>query len=352
MLTNDKITGCLLGTAIGDALGLPFEGLSRQRLERMQPDLTGYHLVIGRGMVSDDTEHACMVAQSLITSRGDVSKFSSSLGWHLRFWLLGLPAGIGMATGRAIFKLLVGFPPSKSGVWSAGNGPAMRSPVIGVAFGHDSEKLRQFVHASTLVTHSDPKAEYGALAVAQAAWMQSNSQSDASVLLQQLQAQLKDDGASEFMGLMKQVTNSIERNESTLDFAESLGLEKGVTGYIYNTVPVALHAWLSHPTDLNKALVAVISCGGDTDTVAAITGGIVGAGLKADEIPMNLKQGLVDWPLTLNWINRLGSALHLSLTSDNKVRTPRFFYPFVLTRNLVFLVIVLLHGFRRLLPPY
>ncbi len=59
----DRIAGVLLGTAVGDAIELPREGLSRRRAERLfgPPPLT-HRFIFGRGMGSDDTEHACMTA--------------------------------------------------------------------------------------------------------------------------------------------------------------------------------------------------------------------------------------------------------------------------------------------------
>ena len=55
---SDQIAGVILGTAVGDALGLPREGLSRRRAGKLfgDPPL-GHHFLFGRGMVSDDTEH-------------------------------------------------------------------------------------------------------------------------------------------------------------------------------------------------------------------------------------------------------------------------------------------------------
>jgi len=135
--------------------------------------LNGHNFLFGRGMVSDDTEHTCMVAQSLIVSSGEVSTFTTDLAWRLRFWLLGLPGGIGYATLKAILKLWLGFKPEHSGIFSAGNGPAMRSAIIGVCYGNDSQKLRELVKPSTRLTHTDPKAEFGALAVAIAAYLSS-----------------------------------------------------------------------------------------------------------------------------------------------------------------------------------
>lgn len=90
--------GCLLGTAVGDALGLPYEGLSPRRARRLLGPPTQYRLLSNRGMVSDDTEHACMVAQSLIASGGDAERFGSELGRRLRLWVLAAPAGIGLAS--------------------------------------------------------------------------------------------------------------------------------------------------------------------------------------------------------------------------------------------------------------
>jgi hypothetical protein len=105
--------GCLLGTAVGDALGLAVEGLSARRPARMYPQLKNYHFLFGCGCISDDTERACMLAQALIVSLDeDIARFErrlgSSLGWRLRFWFLSFPAGIGLATGRAIIKPWLG----------------------------------------------------------------------------------------------------------------------------------------------------------------------------------------------------------------------------------------------------
>ena len=175
---QDAITGCLLGTAVGDALGLACEGLSRRRQAKMFRTLDSYKLLpigkSGKGMTSDDTEHTCMLAQSLIvTGHGELTtleqKFSANFAWRLRLWLLGLPAGIGFATLRAILKLWLGFPANKSGVFSAGNGPAMRAALIGVCHGNEPARMRALVRAATRITHNDPKAEFGAFAVATAA---------------------------------------------------------------------------------------------------------------------------------------------------------------------------------------
>ena len=142
---EQTIIGCLLGTAVGDAVGLACEGLHRRRQGRMFPHLDGPRLLGHHGMVSDDTEHTCLVAQALIESAGDPGLFTRALARRLRWWLLGLPAGVGWATLRATLKLSVGVPPTRSGVRSAGNGPAMRSALLGVCWGHVPARLRALV---------------------------------------------------------------------------------------------------------------------------------------------------------------------------------------------------------------
>ncbi|TNF56233.1 ADP-ribosylglycohydrolase family protein, partial [bacterium] len=132
IVSQDVILGCIFGTAIGDALGLSSEHLSKKRQRKLFPDPDVYRFFFHKGMISNDTEHACMVAQALINSRGDDTKFLQELSRLFRIWILAIPAGCGKATGLAILKLLLGWPALKSGVFSAGNGPAMRSGIIGV----------------------------------------------------------------------------------------------------------------------------------------------------------------------------------------------------------------------------
>src|SRR5690349_9005875 len=96
-----SLIGCLIGTAVGDAVGLPAEGLSRDRQRRLFGEVDGHRLLFGRGMVSDDTEHAVMVARALIASAGEPEAFAKSLARQLKGWLLLVPAGIGLATLRA-----------------------------------------------------------------------------------------------------------------------------------------------------------------------------------------------------------------------------------------------------------
>jgi ADP-ribosylglycohydrolase len=69
---TDRLAGTLLGTAPGDALGLPAEGLSARPISRMFGRIDRFRLLGGTGFVSDDTEQAALVAQSLARHHEDV----------------------------------------------------------------------------------------------------------------------------------------------------------------------------------------------------------------------------------------------------------------------------------------
>lgn len=358
-MRKSQIAGSVMGTAIGDAIGLPYEGLSRRRAAKLLGIPDRHRLLFGFGMVSDDTEHTCIVAQSLIASGGNVSKFQQQLAWRFRFWLLGLPAGVGFATLRSIGRLWIGFSPDRSGVFSAGNGPAMRAAILGVAIA-DLPELREFVRVASRITHTDPKAEYGALAIALAARFacQSTTVSGNDFLLQ-LKSCLGEE-ANELTELISRSVDSVKNGDSTLQFAADLGLSNGVSGYVYHSVPVAIHAWLSNQNDFRTAIITTVECGGDTDSVAAMVGGIVGAAVGKAGIPREWLDKLWEPARTVKWMERLSTQLESSIQSveidrSSKRKTmPTIKLPIsiLLLRNIFFLFVVLAHGFRRLLPPY
>jgi len=351
MDAQQNVVGCILGTALGDSIGLPYEGLSRRRAAQLLGPPDRHRLCFGRGMVSDDTEHTCMVAQALIASGNDVDAFRRDLAWRLRWWLLGLPAGVGLATLRAIAKLWLSVNPRNNGVFSAGNGPAMRAAIIGAAVS-DPAQLRTFVRASTRLTHTDPKAEYGALAVALAAQFANVGQlSDSAAYLSELQQRLEGEG-DELMTLLAQAATSAQRRQSTQDFAAELGSERGVSGYIYRSVPVALQACWLHGHEFRSAIIAIVECGGDTDSVGAIAGGILGCAIPVDELPQDWLSGLMEWPRSMSWMEQLGKQLERVVKTGIVEKPTQLFSLSLLLRNLGFLGIVLFHGFRRLLPPY
>ncbi|MCC6134819.1 MAG: ADP-ribosylglycohydrolase family protein [Gammaproteobacteria bacterium] len=349
-----RLRGLLIGTAVGDALGLPAEGLSRRRVQRLYRGNWRHRLVFGRGMISDDTEHTVFVAQSLLRHPDSPERFARRLSWCLRGWLLSLPAGIGLATGRAIFKLWLGFTPNYSGVFSAGNGPAMRVAIIGAFFAHDAKQRAVYVAASTRITHTDPKALTGATAIAElAAWIvreRLNKPPPLEDFLTLLRRCDPDD--RDWQGLVDAIAEAVREDATVAELADRLGLANGVTGYIYHTVPVVAYAWFRHGGNFRATLTAALDCGGDTDTTGAIVGALVGAMSGEAGIPADWRTDVVDWPRSLPVLRILADRLATVVATGQPAAPVRYFWPAVLLRNLLFLLIVLLHGFRRLLPPY
>ena len=338
--------GCLWGCAVGDAIGLPYEGLSVRRVRRFARLPLRHRFVLGRGMVSDDTDHTVFVAQALLRSGGDPARFQAALAWRLRLWLLCLPAGIGLATLRSILRLWLGLRPS--GVFSAGNGPAMRSAILGVYFAHDAAARRAHVEASTRLTHTDPLALSGALAVAEIAarlasgeWMERPAAAELAAMLQGLPSQ------TEWQEAVQAIQQCCEAADPLAAAINHFGSRQGVTGYVLRSVPFAIVAWYHHFGDYRATIETITQAGGDVDTVASIAGALAGIQTGPEGIPEAWRTGLVDWPHSLGYLQRLAAAL-----ADPAAPVTTTFSPFLFVRGVVFTLLVLAHGLRRLLPPY
>lgn len=351
LVNMSAIEGCLIGTAIGDSIGLPYEGLSRQRVNRFIKTPLKHQLLFGFGMVSDDTEHTCLVAQALIQSAGESVEFKKQLAKRLKKWFLALPAGIGLATLKASIKLILGVSPEKSGVYSAGNGAMMRSAILGVFAGEQKDYVNKIVRINTLITHTDPKAELSAQMVAQAAYLNANQVDVNTENFHDYFHNLLDMD-EDLNKLMSQVVESIEAGETIEDFCNKLGMDKGVSGYCYQTLLVVMHSYLNYPDDFKRAITSVVKCGGDTDTVAAILGGIIGSRVGIDGIPEEWLSTLKDWPCSIKHLKFIAKELAYSKLMQQSRFPADGFYLLILIRNIIFMFIVLFHGFRRLLPPY
>ncbi|GEP43845.1 dinitrogenase reductase activating glycohydrolase (draG) [Brevifollis gellanilyticus] len=338
--THQPILGTLLGTAVGDSIGLPFEGMSRRRVAALGE--VRHQLVFGRGMFSDDTEHTLMLASAWIENRHDIQAFQAAFGRKLRWWLLALPAGVGLSTAKAILRLWLGFPSTRSGVRSAGNGAAMRSAIIGVLHRHDETARRELTLAACRVTHTDMRAEESALWVAEAAAMASNDIATSDVLTRLETLIISDEMRSRFSSLQA----ALKDKKTVPEYAELIGCGRGVTGFAPNTIAVATYAWLRHRGQFETQVREVIACGGDTDTVAAILGGISGAEVGEAGIPRVWLDGICDWPRSADYIRGMAEAL-----THEKAKAPKLCWQALPLRNLFFLLVVIVHGFRRLLLP-
>jgi len=209
-------------------------------------------------------------------------------------------------------------------------------------------QIREYVRASTHLTHTDPKAETAALAVALTASWSAQGLPPEGDHFDEIRRHWISAGADDpdWLALIQKIAQAIGRRMSVSDFARELGLSKGVTGYAYHTVPVALYAWARHYGNFRAGLEAVLNCGGDTDTVGAITGALLAIN---GTIPEDWSSGLCDYPISRAYLEKLALALE-SRPDEINQQIPSFAWAALPFRNLVFLSIVIAHVFRRLIP--
>ena len=350
----DRYCGVLLGTAVGDSLGLPYEGLSRQRVNRFAQLPLQQRFLLGHGMLSDDTEHTLFVAQALLEHAQDSRAFARRLARSIKWWFLSLPAGIGLGTARACIKLCLGRSHEHSGVGSAGNGAAMRVGAIGALFLDDAQRRSEFTELATRVTHTDPRARVGALAIANAiAWSIAHNRTR-RIALVEFERLLSGAGfeCDEWKQRGSLLIQAAEQDLSVAQFAERCGQAHGVSGYVYDTVPVCLYAWYHHFGDFERAVEATILCGGDADTTAAIVGALAGATVGVKGIPRRWLDDIRDIPRNAQLLDEVATRLAQLKRTGSSAGHVRYPTLLCLPRNMVFLATVLAHGMRRLLPPY
>jgi len=342
----ERASGLMLGLAVGDALGLPREGMAPERAVRRFGRTLRHAFWFGRGAVSDDTEHAWMSAQAILATAGDPDRFARSLAWRLRGWIAALPPGVGWATLRACVRLWLGFPPSRSGRPSAGNGPLMRAPVIGFATRDDTRRAA-LVLASTRMTHTHPLALEGAHAVADLAAAARDGVSAPAALLATARRPLRDPIWAEELAAVEDV---LARDVEPHTWARARGRARGITGYVVDTLPAVLVAWLRDPPDYVGTVTTAIALGGDTDTVAAIAGALAGTAGGRRAIPEPWIDGLVDWPLTPRRLVAVAERLTAHLDGATAEPVPIRGRALLPLRNLAMLATAVAHVLRRWVP--
>jgi len=216
--------------------------------------------------------------------------------------------------------------------------------------------VRQFVRISTRLTHTDPRAETGALLIAFAAReaRRSGPAIDADGFLEQCRGEAT---GAEWESLWDAIHQSLRAGDDGATFAARQGWNRGVSGYMPHTVAAALYCWLRWSGDFRRTVEETILMGGDSDTTAAIAGSLAGAACGANAIPASWTSRLWEWPYSTTWMQsalapclreafqRTYLEVHCSEPLVWGLRTP-----VQVLRNLGFLGIVLAHGLRRLLP--
>ena len=109
---------------------------------------------------------------------------------------------------------------------------------------------------------------------------------------------------------------------------------------------------MRHPDEFRTALAAALDCGGDTDTVGAILGALSGAVVGKTGIPIEWLNGIWEWPRSISYMQKIAERLAEHNSSKKSVGSIGCFWPGIVLRNAIFIFTVLVHGFRRLAPPY
>lgn len=300
MVEDSRLAGVLLGTAIGDALGLPMEGMTASTIRRRWPTIDGYSLLGTTGIPSDDTEQTALVAQAIARHPDDLPLAVRAFRRSMLGWFLRLPWGIGLGTLRACLRMAFGF--ENTGVSSAGNGAAMRAAVVGVHFREDATTRRRWADAFARVTHTDPRAVEGARFVAELGALASfaTASVDRASLARSALEVVEDPE------LRQAIERGIALASSKDDTARAV--ERGTTGYVVHSVPLATFFFVRYGSEAKEAIVATIRAGGDADTNAAIVGAWCGALQAWKAYPRgwssDFKTAPLDVPICGPWLMR------------------------------------------------
>lgn len=286
----ERFQGCMLGLAVGDALGMPLEGMRaseiRKRFGRVRDFLDAPWRMLAAGQWTDDTKMALCQARS-IAARGIFDPEDTArefLAWYeSRDW-----RGIGGATYESMRRLQEGALASESGMrgeMAAGNGAAMRIAPLGLLDCLDLERLRADVEASARITHDNNEAVAGSLAVAYAVARAARGDLEPSTLIAD---------AISFIGPSK-VAERLEMGQRFLDQDMDAGealARLGTGGYVVETVASALYSFLRTPRDFEETLTLAVGGGLDADTTGAIAGAISGAYNGLYYIPERWREGV------------------------------------------------------------
>jgi ADP-ribosylglycohydrolase len=289
-LAPARFQGCLLGLAIGDALGMPVEGMRasaiRSRVGRMRDFLDAPWRMLSAGQWTDDTKMMLCHARSIVeaggadledTARKFVEWFKSN-DWR----------GMGGATYESIKRLMAGVPPSESGMkgeMAAGNGVAMRIAPIGLFDCLDLEKMREDCRAVAVITHDNPEAVAGGRAVAYAVAGGVRGDLDPASLIAQTIAFI---GPCRVAERLEQAARFLE---SGMYVAEALA-RLGTGGYVVETVASAFFCFLRTPDDFEETAMRAVEGGMDADTTGAVAGAISGAYNGLAAIPERWRHGV------------------------------------------------------------
>jgi ADP-ribosylglycohydrolase len=307
MPSRKQFQGCLLGQALGDALGFVVEGQPPEICRRYVDEklCRGRGERLGRatfsfGQYSDDTQLARELLQSYAAcGRFDPEDYARRIA---AIFSEDRIVGRGRSTQEAANRLARGVPWDRAGTPppSAGNGSAMRAGPIGLLFYDDPEGLVRAATEQGIITHADPRCSAGAIAIAGAvAFALRGRPVEPASFLARL-AELAEEVEPRFATYLRRLAGWLPLPpKEALTCISQEGLEpahrwRGISPFVVSSVLWSLYSFLNSPDDYRQTIRTAIAVGGDVDTTAAMAGAISGAHLGLDAVPSNLTHRLTD----------------------------------------------------------
>jgi ADP-ribosyl-[dinitrogen reductase] hydrolase len=274
---KDRIIGCILGGAIGDALGRPYEGRKPPIRIQRQSKL----------VESDDTQMTLATCEAIAESGG---VYPEGIAAKLAAWFReGRIKGVGASTLKALRELSIGGHwalVGRKGEMGAGNGAAMRAAPLAFWIEPNHPAGRKLLRDVCRITHHNEEAYVGALAVVTAINRVQEGHWQENISLVGFVAERLPDSA---------VRDRI-RLLAALDPETPIGQiakQYGASGYVADSVPLALvGADRFRKLGFIGVLEQLISCGGDTDTVASIAGQVMGSLVGRSGLPEDVSTSL------------------------------------------------------------
>lgn len=296
----------LVGCAIGDALGNPFEMWSVDKIKSASWDgkfKAGGTFWKGKaGQYTDDT----LMSLALSTSLLQCNKFEPEdvAREYLAWYDSGNTRGIGTTTATALHALRDGATYLESGLKRqydglpvGGNGTAMRASPLGLVYRFDLAKLMECAIKDAAITHNSLEPKVGSAAVALGVALLANRISDPASVLADTCGVLAD---SLVKDKIQQAMFFIEQAEGS----EKALAEIGTAGYVPETVGAAFYC-LGATESFQDAITMAVKGGGDTDTTAAIVGALAGTWYGLEGIPQEYKDQVEDFQLLQNVTDEL-----------------------------------------------
>lgn len=284
--TQDRFHGCLLGLAVGDAVGTTVEFKTRGSFEPVTDMAGGGPFGLKPGQWTDDTSMALCLAESLIEKQGFDARdqMERYVRWYRDGHLssTGHCFDIGNATSAALHRFeSTGEPFSGStNPRSAGNGSIMRLAPIPMFFHSDIQQAMEFAGESSRTTHAAPECVDACKLFALLLVNALDGESKDAILMSDEATRLDLSPAVQKIGVGMYMD---KKEDPPTPRLRRTGQIRG-SGYVVESLEAAL--WCFHKTNsFCDAILKAVNLGDDADTTAAVCGQIAGAFYGESGIP-------------------------------------------------------------------